>query len=153
MRTTLCIALGAAGLAGVAGYPNPHRTPTTYRTTVDSTQLAQQLVGKWKGIRHEAGSATGHQFTMNWEKTSDGHLVGTLAPATGPAYETSVVWSSDTGFVAESAPHRSKELNEEVVTRMVAHLKGDSLSGKFEMRPMTYGGRSVAGNFAAARQQ
>jgi len=36
---------------------------------------------------------------------------------------------------------------------MVAHLKGNSRSGKFEMRPMTYGGRSVAGTFAAARQQ
>jgi len=49
-------------------------------------------------------------------------------------------------------PHQSKELNEEVVTRMVAHVKGDSLSGRFEMRPMTYDGRSVAGNFTAARQ-
>jgi hypothetical protein len=35
---------------------------------------------------------------------------------------------------------------------MVAHPKGDSLSGKFEMRPMTYRGHSVAGNFTAVRQ-
>jgi hypothetical protein len=90
---------------------------------------------------------------MSWKKATDGHLVGAVAPTSGPAYETNVVWSSDTGFVTESAPHQSKELNEEVVTRMVAHLKADSLSGKFEMRPVTYGGRSVAGNFIATREQ
>jgi hypothetical protein len=81
-----------------------------------------------------------------------GHLVGTVAPTTGPAYGTNVVWSSDTGFVTESAPRQSKKLNEEVVTLMVAHPKGDSLSGKFEMRPMTYRGHSVAGNLTAVRQ-
>lgn len=151
MRTTLCIALCAAGLVAT-GHPNPHRTPTTYPISVDSTQLARQLVGNWKGTRYEAGASAGHHFTMSWKKTSDGHLVGTVAPATGPTYETNLVWSSDTGFVAVSSPHQSKELDEAVVTRMVAHLKDDSLSGKFEMRPMTYRGRSEAGNFTAARQ-
>jgi hypothetical protein len=153
MRMTLSLALGAAWLAGAGAHPDPHRTTSTDRTTVDSTALARQLVGHWKGTRHEAGSAAGHRFTMSWKTASDGHLAGTVEPAAGPAYETNVVWSSDTGFVTESAPHRSPELNEEVVTRMVAHLKGDSLSGKFEMRPMTYRGRSAAGNFTAARQQ
>lgn len=152
MRMTLCLALGAAWLSSAGAHPNPHRTTSAYRSAVDSTELARQLVGNWKGTRYEAGSVAGHQFTMSWKKAADGHLSGTVEPATGPAYETNVVWSSDTGFVTESAPHQSKELNEEVVTRMVAHLKGDSLSGKCEMRPMTYRGRSVAGNFTAARE-
>jgi hypothetical protein len=147
------IALGALGLTGAAAHPTPPRATITSRTTVDSTRLARQLAGHWKGTRYDAGSSAGHQFTMSWKQASDGHLSGTVTPAAGPAYQANVVWSSDTGFVSESAPHRSQELNEEVVTRIVAHLKGDSLSGKFEMRPTTYRGRSVEGTFAAARQQ
>jgi hypothetical protein len=153
MRMTLWIALGAVGLTGAAVHPTPPRATSTAGTTVDSTLLARHLVGHWKGTRYDAGSAAGHQFTMSWKQASDGHLSATVASDAGPAYQANVVWSSDTGFVTESAPHRSQELNEEVVTRMVAQLKGDSLSGKFEMRPMTYAGRSVAGTFAAARQQ
>jgi hypothetical protein len=153
MRMTLCIALGAVWLAGAGGNTNLHRTTTTYRAPVDSTTLARQLVGKWKGTRYESGSAGAHQFTMKWKKAADGHLSGTIDPAAGPAYQTQVVWSSDTAFVSESAPHQSKELKEEVVTRIAAHVSRDSLSGKFEMRPMTYRGRTVVGNFTAVRQK
>jgi hypothetical protein len=152
MRMTLCITLGAAWLAG-AGGTNLHRTTTTYRAAADSTDLARELLGNWKGTRYESGSLAPHQFTMKWNKAPDGHLSGTVDPAAGPAYMTRVVWSADTGFVSESAPHQSQELQEEVVTRIAAHLYPDSLSGKFEIRPMTFRGRSVTGNFTAVRQK
>lgn len=72
---------------------------------------------------------------------------------TGRACQANVVCSSDTGFVTESAPHRSADLNEEVVTRMVSHIKGDSLWGQLGMRPMTYRGKSETGRFSATRQK
>ncbi len=154
MRSTLCIALGAAWIAGAGAYTSPHHATSAYRhAAVDSTQLARQLVGSWKGTRYASASSARKPFTMTWKTAADGHLSGTITPAAGAPYETNVVWSSDTGFVTESAPHRSKELNEEVVSRMVGHLHGDSLSGQFELRPMTYGGRTVAGDFTAARQK
>jgi hypothetical protein len=64
---------------------------------------------------------------------------------------TQVVWSSDTAFITESAPHKSPEIGEQVVTRMINHFKGDSLTGTFELRPTSYKGRSLNGHFTAAR--
>lgn len=153
MRMALCTALGLAWLAGAGGHPGRTPDPSPHGTASDSTALASKLVGKWAGTRYDSGSTASHQFTMDWKKASDGQLTGKVASTTGQSYETKVVWSSDTGFVTESAPHKSGELNEEVVTRTVSHLKGDSLWGIFEMRPTSYRGRSVAGRFTAARQK
>ncbi len=89
---------------------------------------------------------------MTWKKAPDGHLTGTVKPAAGSAYEANVVWSADTGFVIESAPHTSSQLHEAVVTRMVSHLEGDSLWGTFEMRPTAFKGRSEEGRFSATKR-
>jgi hypothetical protein len=90
---------------------------------------------------------------MEWKKASDGHLEAKVSVAKEPSYQTSVVWTSDTGYVTESAPHRSVALNEEVVTRTVSHLKGDSVTGTFELRPTSYEGRTMKGRFTAVRQK
>jgi hypothetical protein len=118
---------------------------------VDSNPLAAKLAGTWTGTRHDSGSSASQAFSMTWKKDSLGHPAGTIRPAAGSAYQASVVWSADTGFVIESAPHTSAQLHEQVVTRMVSHLKGDSLYGTFEMRPTTYKGRTETGNFSAKR--
>ena len=152
MRLALCAVAGLAWLATTGGLPAGTRSSPLHEM-VDSTALASRLIGRWIGARHDSGSATPQRFTMQWEKAQDGHLSGMVTSGSQPAYETNVVWSSDTGFVTESAPHRSGQLNEEVVTRSVAHFKGDSLVGTFEMRPMTYRGKSEHGTFSAARQK
>lgn len=152
MRMALCAFAGLAWLATTGSLPaGTHSSPL--HETVDSTALASQLIGRWTGARYDSGSTTPHQFTMKWTKAPDGHLTGMVTAGSQAGYETNVVWSSDTGFVTESAPHRNSDLNEEVVTRSVAHLKGDSLWGTFEMRPMTYRGKSESGKFSAAKQK
>jgi hypothetical protein len=88
---------------------------------------------------------------MTWKKDTTGSMIGTVKPASGSAYAAKVVWSADTGFVIESAPHTSNQLHETVVTRMVSHLKGDSLWGTFEMRPTAYKGRTEEGRFSATK--
>lgn len=153
MRMALCTALGLAWLAGAGGHPSRTMAPSPHPTDPDSAALASKLVGKWMGARYDSGSTAPHQFRMSWKRASDGELTGMVAPTSGQSYVTKVVWSSDTGFVTESAPHKSGELGEQVVTRTVSHLKGDSLWGTFELRPMSYKGRSEQGHFSAARQK
>jgi hypothetical protein len=152
MRMALCAVAGLAWLATTGGVPAGTGSSPLHET-VDSTALASRLIGHWTGARYDSGSTTPHPFSMQWKKAPDGHLAGMVTASAQKPYETNVVWSSDTGFVTESAPHRSSELNEEVVTRSVAHFKGDSLVGTFELRPMTYRGKSETGKFSATRQK
>jgi hypothetical protein len=85
---------------------------------------------------------------MKWKRDTTNALTG-LVTMNGSSYPVLVVWSSDTGFVTESAPHQSAGLKEQVVTRTVSHFKGDSLYGTFEARPMSYQGRTEQGHFSA----
>jgi hypothetical protein len=87
---------------------------------------------------------------MIWLEAPDGHVTGTLAVA-HQQYPMTVVWSSDTAFIAESAPHRSRLLHEMVVTRTVGRLKGTELVGTFEARPTSYSGETLSGSFEATR--
>ena len=149
MNTTVfAIGIGSLLTLGLPHRPLAHAAGSTARDTT----LASKLTGTWSVTRYDSSSAGGKKFTIKWAKDSAGTLNGTVKMPSGPSYATRVVWSSDTAFIAESAPHRSAELNEQVVTRMVSHFKGDSLTGTFEQRPMAYKGRSESGRFVAARQ-
>jgi hypothetical protein len=150
MNTTVFAALGIGSLLTLG---LPHRSPVhaTASTAADTT-LASKLAGTWSVTRYDASSKAGKKFTINWANDTAGAVTGTVKMPNGPSYATQVVWSSDTAFIAESAPHRSADLNEEVVTRMVSRFKGDSLTGTFEQRPMAYRGRTETGRFVAARQ-
>jgi len=150
MNTTVFAAIGIGSLLTLG---LPHRRPVdaTASATADTT-LASKLAGTWSVTRYDSSSKVGKKFTISWAKDTAGTLNGTVKMPRGPSYATKVVWSSDTAFIAESAPHKSADLNEEVVTRMVSHFKGDSLTGTFEQRPMAYQGRSESGRFVAARQ-
>lgn len=150
MNTTVFAAIGIGSLLTL-GVPHRPAIHATSSSSADTT-LASKLTGKWSVTRYDSSSAAGKKFTMTWAKDTAGALTGTVKMPSGPSYDTRVVWSSDTAFIAESAPHKSAELNEQVVTRMVSHFKGDSLTGTFEMRPMDYKGRSEKGRFVAARQ-
>ena len=152
MNTTVFAALGIGSLLTLG---LPHRPPGhAPGSPAADTTLASRLAGTWSVTRYDSSSGVkaGKQFTMSWAKDTAGALAGTVKMPHGPSYATRVVWSSDTAFIAESAPHQSADLNEQVVTRMVSHFKGDSLTGTLEQRPTSYKGRSASGRFVAARQ-
>ena len=149
MHTTLFAAIGIGSMLALGA---PHRPQGHATATRADTTLASKLAGTWSVTRFDSSSAAGRKLTMKWTKGPDGVLDGTMTMPNGPSFATKVVWSSDTAFIAESAPHQSADLHEKVVTRMVSHFKGDSLSGTYELRPMTYRGRSESGRFVATRQ-
>lgn len=149
MNTTSLVTIGIGSLLTLG---LPHRPPVPATAMAADTTLASRLAGTWSVTRYDSSSKAGKKFTISWAKDTAGTLNGTVKMPNGPSYATKVVWSSDTAFIAESAPHRSAELNEQVVTRMVSRFRGDSLTGTFEQRPMAYQGRTESGRFVAARQ-
>jgi hypothetical protein len=151
MNMAIYAALGIGSLVALGGSPRPPVRAAAAGPRPDSVALASKLVGKWTGTRFDSSSAAGRTFTMDWKKDTIGALTGRVSMPGGASYATRVVWSSDTGFITESAPHKSAALGEEVVTRTLSHFKGDSLSGTFEMRPMTYKGHSESGRFSARK--
>jgi hypothetical protein len=147
MQGTLYAAVAIGALIAVGG-PGSKAPAVALRAPSD-TGLAAKLVGKWDGTRFDSSATSGRKFTMTWKQDTTSALIGTVTMVDGSSYPVRVVWSSDTGFVTESAPHQSPGLKEEVVTRTVSHLKGDSLWGAFEARPMSYQGRTEQGHFSA----
>jgi hypothetical protein len=115
-----------------------------------AAELAPKLEGTWKAVGYDSGSTRPSRFTIVWQKAPDGSLVGTITPASGPKYEVRIVSSSDSGFVQESAPHRSPTLGVEVVTHTEARLTGDSLTGTYQAKATT-GSKSLSGKFSAKR--
>jgi hypothetical protein len=144
--------LAAIGIGSMLALGAPHRPIAPATISSADTTLAAKLAGKWSVTRYDSTPSAGRRFTMQWKKEADGTLSGSVTMPKGPSYATRVVWSSDTAFISESAPHQSPELHEQVVTRMVSHFKGDSLSGTYELRPMSYRGRTESGRFVAGRQ-
>ena len=146
MRTFL-----SAGLATGAFLALGAAAPTPVATNArQSSGLTAELAGTWTGHRTISPSGKAQQMRMVWRKAADGHMTGTVAVA-GETYPVNVVWSSDTAFIAESAPHHSHVLHEMVVTRSEAHVKAGKLVGTFEARPTTYSGRTMKGSFEASR--
>jgi hypothetical protein len=148
MRSSLCAGLAAGAfcaLGAAAPATGPLATPDH-----QGTGVATELAGTWTGHRTITTTGRSDPIRMVWLKAPDGQVKGTVAVAR-EKYPMTVVWSSDTAFIAESAPHRSRALNEMVVTRTLGHLKGSELVGTFEARPAGYGGRTVTGSFEATR--
>jgi hypothetical protein len=78
-------------------------------------------------------------------------MTGTVVAASGAKYPLNVVWSSDTAFIWESAPHKSPVLGTNVVTRSLVQFKAHALEGTFEARPTTYSGRTLTGHFSVTQ--
>jgi hypothetical protein len=141
------LALGAA--AGLASAAMAAAPPAQGQQPA----LASRLAGTWKGTGTDSASHRSQPITLNWRKASDGHMTGTVALKGESKYPVNVVWSSDTAFIYESAPHESATLNEKVVTRTLARFKGDSLVGHYELRPAKGNkGRSLKGSFSVSKQ-
>lgn len=126
-------------------------TASAARAGQDTTQLASRLAGTWTGQVTNTPSARAQRLTLVWEKTPDGHMTGTVVAASGAKYPLNLVWSSNTAFIWESAPHKSPVLGRSVVTRSLAQFKAHALEGTFEARPTTYSGRTLTGHFSVTR--
>lgn len=114
---------------------------------------AQKYVGTWEGRSYRTQSDTGIPFRTIMARVADGSLRGTLVypGATAPPVAIRVREYSDTGFVQELGPYHSRVANQDVVTRAVGHVTGDSLAGTFEMRPPGGGDVIMRGTFRAKR--
>jgi hypothetical protein len=151
MRLALYLTIGLAAIAWLAAQPGLAHAATAARAAQDTTQLASRLAGTWTGQVTNSGSARAQRLTLVWRKTPDGHMAGMVVAASGAKYPLHVVWSSDTAFICESAPHKSPLLGENVVTRSLVHFDAHALEGTFEARPTTYGGRTLTGHFSVTR--
>ena len=151
MQLVLLAALSAGTAVALAAAGAPAHVPATAAAPPDSA-LAARIAGQWTGHRTSATSKQAERMAMTLTKSTEGGLDGKVSVAGEPAFPVQVVWTSDTAFILESAPHKSSDLHEQVVTRSVVHFKGDSLTGKFESRPMKYEGKTATGNFEVGRQ-
>ena len=151
MRMIPRLTAGLVAIAWLAAQPEPSRAATNARATQDTTKLASKLAGTWTGQVTPSDSATAQRITMVWLKAPDGHMTGTVVHAAGAKYPVNIVWSSDTAFIWESAPHKSPFLGTNVVTRSLVHFKAQALEGTFEARPTTYRGKTLTGRFNVTR--
>ena len=113
--------------------------------------VPDRLLGTWTAQGYDAGSTRAQQFTIEWARTPDGSLAGTIAFRPGETYTVKVVSTGDSTIVYESEPHNSPTLKQEVVTRTQAHIVGDSLVGTYEAKG-TKGGKVLRGRFTAKHQ-
>jgi hypothetical protein len=113
------------------------------------TAVPDRLLGSWSAKGYDAGSNRAQPFTLNWTRSPDGSLGGTIAFQGGEQYKVKVVSTGDSTFVYESEPHRSPSLKAEVVTRTEARLVGDTLVGTYEAKAKT--GKVLKGSFKATR--
>ncbi len=150
MQPILFAALSAGTAVALAASGAPTHAPATVTAPPDSA-LAARIAGHWTGQRTSASAKQARRMAMTLTKSTEGGLDGKVSVAGEPAFPVRVVWTSDTAFILESAPHRSSDLHEQVVTRSVVHFKGDSLTGKYESRPMKYEGKTATGNFEVGR--
>jgi hypothetical protein len=113
------------------------------------TAVPDRLLGSWTAKGYDAGSTRAQTFTINWTRSPDGSLAGTIAFQGGEQYKVKVVSTGDSTFVYESEPHQSPTLKAQVVTRTEARMVGDTLVGTYEAKPKT--GKSLKGTFKATR--
>jgi hypothetical protein len=155
MRYLLCIAfaLVACERRDTARDTLPADTaaPVTPARDPAMSAVADRLLGSWTAKGYDAGSNRAQQFTMNWTRSPDGGLAGTIAFRPGETYDVKVVSTGDTTIVYESEPHHSPTLKAQVVTRTEARFVGDSLMGTYQARAQK-GGKTLRGRFTAKRE-
>ncbi len=141
MRTLLCTALVVAACA-----------PGEKAGTAAGGPAAK-YVGTWDGRSYRTPSDTGVPWQVIMARVADGTLRGTLTypGTTAPPVAIRVRDYSDTGIVEELGPYHSRVADQDVVTRAVGHVTGDSLAGTFEMRPVGGGAMILSGTFRAKR--
>ncbi len=150
MQLAFYAAGGVAAAIALAATAAPKVPAAPLGTRPDSV-LAARLDGTWSGHRSTSIALHPQQFTMAWRTAPDGHVTGMVTVPGERKYPVNVVWTSDTAFIFESAPHLSRALHEQVVMRSLVHFKGDQLAGTFDARPTKYTGKTITGSFNAVR--
>lgn len=128
-------------------------TPGDKAGTATTAGRAQKYTGTWEGRSYRTASDTGVPFRTVMTLVADGSLRGTLTypGVVAPPVAIRVREYSDTSLVQELGPYHSRVANQDVVTRAVGRVAGDSLNGTFEMRPPGGGDVIVRGTFRAKR--
>lgn len=142
MRTLLCAALVVAACA-----------PGEKAGSATAAGPAQKYVGTWEGRSYRQAADTGIPFRTIMAITPDGSLRGTLTftGITAGPVPIRVRELKDGKVVQELGPYHSPTADKDVVSRSTGELKGDSLTGTFEMRPVGGGAVILSGTFRAKR--
>lgn len=149
MRIISGLVIGTAGAVALA--LAPAGASATGPSRMDA-RAAVDLSGTWTGYRTNAATGERQPLSIRWAQAPNGAVRGIVDAANERSYPVTVVWTSGTKFILESAPHESPQLHERVVTRTVASLDGDQLRGAYEMRPTAYRGWTATGHLLLNRE-
>ncbi len=138
MRTLLCAAMV---LAACAPGDRSRSSP------------AQKYAGTWEGRSYRSESDTGVPWRIVTAVVQDGSLRGTMtyASVTAPPVPIRARDVSDSAVVSELGPYHSITAKADVVTITTGKVRGDSLNGTFEMRPVAGGNAIMTGTFRSKR--
>jgi hypothetical protein len=142
MRTLLCAALVIAACA-----------PGEKAGTATAGGPGQKFVGTFEGRSYRQAADTGIPWRTILSIAPDGSLRGTLTFTSITAGPVPIRVREVTGskLVQELGPYHSPTLKRDVIATSTAQLKGDSLTGDYELRPSEGGEVLLKGTFRAKR--
>ena len=136
---------------------NPPEVAVATAAPVGKASKAQRRIathgGVWEGRAYRTDVDTGTRWTNTVNVMPDSSITGSLrfaAGAKGPAVAVTYLQLTDSSSVQELGPYYSPTAKTEVMTRVEAHVRGDSSWGTYEMTP-TKGGQPERGRFSARR--
>jgi hypothetical protein len=114
---------------------------------------AQKYAGTWEGRSFRSASDTGIPWRIVTAVVQDGSLRGTMTytSITAPPVPIRARDVSDSAVVNELGPYYSIVAKADVVTIATGRVRGDSLNGTFEMRPVAGGNPIMTGTFRSKR--
>ena len=142
MRTLFCAAVVLAACA-----------PGDKSRTSAAAGPAQKYAGTWEGRSFRSASDTGTPWRIVTAVVQDGSLRGTMTytSVTAPPVPIRARDVSDSAVVSELGPYHSVTAKADVVTITTGKVRGDSLNGTFEMRPVGGGNVIMTGTFRSKR--
>ncbi len=118
----------------------------------DGRAVVARYAGTWEGRSFTAGADTGYTWRSFLSVAQDGALTGSLTYADrSDPVPLKTVDATDSVLVQRLGPYFSQALNKKVVAIFTGHLRGDSLVGTYEVRPLR-GREHHLGHFVAVRR-
>ena len=132
---------------------NATATPSAATTAAATPAVSlSSMTGMWHG-RSMQGEDTTKATRWTLDATSD-TTKWTLTFANGTKVPVRLVSTGGDSIVSEMGPYKSASLKgQNVNARQVAHVRGDSMSGTFEMRPTSKPDSVIRGRFDATRMK
>jgi hypothetical protein len=162
MRTPLCALAVLAACLPLACSPREDAADTadttaTGNSTASTGSPAQRRIathgGTWMGRTFRSDADTGIAWTNVVNVMPDSSLTGSLRFAEGgrgAPVAVTYLQMTDSTAILELGPYYSPTVKAEVMTRVEARVRGDSMWGNYDMRP-TKGGAPTRGRLAAKR--